>query len=615
MLHSITEAVGNGGLIEVPVPPHISRSHLTVYVDFAPTTAFEWVDDSKIRLVVPLNKVVRVVRNSSPGERLTDYKDGTVLGGDTLNIDSLQAFYLAQEARDIAILQGSAVGQPAPGTESTTAGLLALLTGQITVNQLVPSLAGTVNLITAGPDVPGSVNQRLSEEQQSRAQAIVAEQQARSAALQAEALARQAAITQEQQARQSFEASLTQQVTALTASVNGNASAIQSEQLARIDGDAALAQEIQTVQASLGEDIAEVRTLAESAVDGGNANANYTIKVTARTDGRLAVAGIGLNASAPEDGPVQSEIILTADQFFFVPSAAGINAPLTPLLSAGLVNGQPTTVFNGSLWGDQTMPARVIVDGSVEARHVKAGSLTVDKLDTRGIEIKDALGNVIFSAQENLDWTRIKNVQVTNAQIADIIESTTFQPGVAGWRFDKNGNVEINNLTARGDIRANSLTANTVTTDNLVANAVSRVAATFLSTVGSQNFNLPSFSFVNRESEILSVSIQADTTGTVCVDGVASFRANVEDNVAEGFLHLVVFRNGVQIGISSIEISRNGVEGAWWAAAQLTIAGLVDSPGPGTHTYALRIRITARTAAFRSFSWSSRGLRVQEFKR
>ena len=176
------------------------------------------------------------------------------------------------------------------------------------------------------------------------------------------------------------------------------------------------------------------------------------------------------------------------------------------------------------------------------------------------------------------------------------------------------GQVEMLNLFARGNIQANSLTADTVTTANLVANAVSRVAAAFLSTTGSQSFTLSSFSNVNRESEILSVSIQADKTGTVCVDGTASFRANVEDSVTDGFLHLVVFRNGVQIGISSIEISRNA-SGFWWAAVQLTIAGLVDSPGPGTHTYALRIRITARKAAFGSFSWSNRGLRVQEFKR
>lgn len=582
MLYSVTEAVGNGGLTEVPVPPHLSRAHLTVYVDFVPTLNYEWLDDTKIRLPVATGKTVRVVRSTSPGQRMTDYVDGTVLGANTLDMDSLQAFYLAQEARDIAVLQGSAVGTPAPGTESTTAGLLALLTGQITVNQLVPSLVGTINLISGDSSLPGSVNSRLTAEQQARASAITAEAQARQSALLAEAQARQSAIAIEQQARQTLEASVAQQVTTLTAAVSGAVAAvenetltrvsedealatqlstvaasvdgamgvIQAETLARVNADAALASQITTVQSTLGDELAEVREIAETATGGGNANANYTIKVTARSDGRFAVAGIGLNATAPEAGPAQSEIILAADQFFFVPSSAGLNAPPTPLLAAGLVDGVPTTVFNSGLWGDQAVEARVIVDGTIEARHVKTGTLTVDKLDTRGIEIKDAAGAVVFSAGVDLDWSRIKNVSIGSAQIADIIESTNYVPGVSGWRLNKNGVVEFQDIVARGDIRATSLTAESVTTENIVAGAVTNgVVAT--STVSKSMSNLTGGGYSNGTwltgtTAVITTTVDSvlriDSTVTVS----ASWSGTTNDPVVT--IHGRVMLNGVVIG-------------------------------------------------------------------
>lgn len=439
MLYSVTEAMGTGNPIEVPTPPYISREHITVYVDFIPTTAFEWIGPQLIRVLVPLNKLVRVIRKTSPATRLTVFRDGTGLGGDTLNVDSLQAFYLAQEAMDLAALSGSVVGHPAAGTESTTSGLLGLLTGSLSTDQFTPSLAALVGKIDAGEAVAGSVAWRVAQEQVARVSAIQAEQAARVSAIQAEALARAAAITQEATTRQSAIDSLASQVTTLTSSVSGAVSAIQTEVTARTDadtalstqlttltarmgaaessisteararsdGDTALADQITTVTSNLGTLAGRVTTVEQTSASSSAANANYTIKVEARSDGKLAVAGIKLNATAATAAPTQSDMIFMADSFYFVPSMAGINGSPQTLLTTGLVNGTATTVFNSTLWGDKTVPSRVVVDGFLEARHFTSEVVKASYIDTRGLTIKDSLGNVVLSAGSAIDWAKL----------------------------------------------------------------------------------------------------------------------------------------------------------------------------------------------------------------
>lgn len=454
MLQSVTEAQGNGGLTEVTVPPYISKDHITVYVDYVPTTAYEWLDDQRIRTVVPTGKLVRVVRTTSPDKRLTVFRDGTVLGGDTLNVDSLQAFYMAQEARDLALLSGSAVGTPAPGTENTTSGLLALLSGSLSVAQLGPSLASLVNLIDASATTPGSVNARISAESSARLAALQAESDARSAALAANAQAWGAALEQEQDTRTTAVDSLSRQITTLAAAVGGATSAVQTETTARVAADNALGTRIDTVQSTLGGQIAEVRTIAETSAGQGQVNANYTIKVTARNDGKYAVAGIGLNATAPDAAPTQSELVFMADKFFFVPSSAGLNTPLTPLLTAGVVNGQSTTTFNSILWGDKTVPARVLVDGILEARHISAGTITADKLDTQGLTIKDALGNVVFGASTGLDYSLVTGQkppgQITAGNASTYIANAAIGSAQVGQLTASNLTVDALSNTVNG---------------------------------------------------------------------------------------------------------------------------------------------------------------------
>jgi hypothetical protein len=98
--YSIVDAVGTGVAQLISVPPYISKAHIKVTVAGTETTAFSWVNSGTISLTAPLGASIRVSRSSSPTTRLVSYGDGTSLPGPVLDIDSQQAFYLAQESFD-----------------------------------------------------------------------------------------------------------------------------------------------------------------------------------------------------------------------------------------------------------------------------------------------------------------------------------------------------------------------------------------------------------------------------------------------------------------------------------------------------------------------------------
>lgn len=59
----------------------------------------------------------------------------------------------------------------------------------------------------------------------------------------------------------------------------------------------------------------------------------------------------------------------------------------------------------------------LISGGYLNTGLIDVETITADKIDTKNLSIKDALGNVIFSAGQDLEWTRIANVAITSAQI------------------------------------------------------------------------------------------------------------------------------------------------------------------------------------------------------
>ena len=82
--------------------PYISASHVIVTVNGSATTDFTFLTSSRIQLTSTpaAGATVIINRTSSRNARLVDYQTGSILTEDILDTDSLQAFYIAQEAID-----------------------------------------------------------------------------------------------------------------------------------------------------------------------------------------------------------------------------------------------------------------------------------------------------------------------------------------------------------------------------------------------------------------------------------------------------------------------------------------------------------------------------------
>lgn len=80
---------------------YIDKEHVKVYLDGVLVTNWVWLTDNTIRFATaPTSGVVQIRRSTSVSARLVDYTNPSSLNEADLDRDSLQAFYLAQEAID-----------------------------------------------------------------------------------------------------------------------------------------------------------------------------------------------------------------------------------------------------------------------------------------------------------------------------------------------------------------------------------------------------------------------------------------------------------------------------------------------------------------------------------
>jgi hypothetical protein len=114
MANSSVRYVASGDTQEFAVTfPFISRTHVTVTVAGSAAT-FTWNNNSLITVTDPADitsdQVVLIKRSTSPTTRLVDYVDGSNLSETDLDLDSKQAFYMAQEALDeLTLLDDAAI--------------------------------------------------------------------------------------------------------------------------------------------------------------------------------------------------------------------------------------------------------------------------------------------------------------------------------------------------------------------------------------------------------------------------------------------------------------------------------------------------------------------------
>lgn len=184
---------------------------------------------------------------------------------------------------------------------------------------------------------------------------------------------------------------------AMVASINGSigTSTLNAELGARIDlVDAPTTGLVSKV----GSNTVAVAT-QQSATDG--ISAKYTVKI----DNNGYVSGYGL-ISEENDGAVISEFGVRADKFFITdPAGPGASSPIAPFMVLTTQTDIDGTLFDPGVYIDNAMITK----------------LTADKIDTRGLSIRDVAGNVILSSGNPLDYTS-GHIANTPTGIADINE-------------------------------------------------------------------------------------------------------------------------------------------------------------------------------------------------
>jgi hypothetical protein len=122
---------------------------------------------------------------------------------------------------------------------------------------------------------------------------------------------------------------------------------------------------------------------------------------------------------------------------------AAINSAKIASLAVGSAAIQDGAITNAKIGNAAIDNAKI---ASLDAVKITSGLISADRLDA----------NTITAKVLSVDWAKITNVIVTNAQIGDIIQSSNYSAGSAGWRINKAGEIELNNATFRGTIDVKS---------------------------------------------------------------------------------------------------------------------------------------------------------------
>lgn len=191
-----------------------------------------------------------------------------------------------------------------------------------------------------------------------------------------------------------------------------------------------------------------------------------------------------------------------------------------------------------------------------------------------GLAITSAyIGNAAIST------AKIADLAVTNAKINDLsvskltagslsvgqyIQSSNYSSGGSGFRINADGSAEFGNITARGNITANSLTANTVNTENIVGAAVTTASST---TGGISAYEI---------SLTVNVPSGASLVLLIGYAGDPYYYSGGEGS------------DGVQQPIGSLWLGMPFTGGATkYASSAGTVIFPIVSPSAGTRTYAL----------------------------
>jgi len=247
---------------------------------------------------------------------------------------------------------------------------------------------------------------------------------------------------------------LVQSINTMAAQINDTQAAIQNESTLRIEGDEAVAAQSALLYATKDGLQSAVNTLSQAIVDGDDATASQITTVQSTLEGNITSVQTGLQTNIDTINGKVSDIgaLYTA------------KVSVNGLIGGFGVYNDGTEVQAGfdvdTFWVGRTGPDKkkpfIIQDGEVCIDNAVIRQLTADKIDSRGLTIKDEDGNIILGSGNNLDWSRISNTsgfasisQITASNVSTYIANAAIgnaQIGNAAITSAKIGTAQV--LTA-----------------------------------------------------------------------------------------------------------------------------------------------------------------------
>ncbi|HFW6855949.1 TPA: phage tail protein [Escherichia coli] len=198
------------------------------------------------------------------------------------------------------------------------------------------------------------------------------------------------------------EASSAEKFSQISASFEAVNSSITEWSQTMTTADEALSTKIDRLTVTVNGNTTAIETTSNALTDfKGNVDASWSIKIATDNNGRKYATGMSLGLTGSGTN-VQSQCIFLVDRFVLMTAANGTYQT-------------PFYVTNGAMY-------------------------------VREAFIKDA----------SIGTAKIADAAITTAKIAQQIQSTNYASGSAGWMINKNGNAELNNVTVRGKVYANS---------------------------------------------------------------------------------------------------------------------------------------------------------------
>lgn len=370
--------------------------------------------------------ILEIFRETSPSVRLVDYTPGAQLAEADLDTDSIQAFYLAQENRDLVdgvvtqALRNLAAGLGnSPDPSGTAQEILDAVVQDVLNSALLADLQQRISDIDLNAESILDQDDRLVDLQATVDQLsgggnvaalIAAEETARvngdNALAQTIALIGavngngSAFIVDASTAEISPGEALADRLTGLRSDIDDNVAAIALETTARSNGDSANAAAITALSARVDGNEAAVAVTASVAASAANGVTELEAQYTVKVDVNGYVAGYGLAATEVNGVPF-SEFIVLADRF----------AVVTPGIS-------PVVPF-------------VVTGGAVHMQNVVIGDALIDEVSAGKITAGNITANIGIS-------TGSLNITSSGKIYSG---KTTFASTTSGWFLGRDGGV------------------------------------------------------------------------------------------------------------------------------------------------------------------------------